>query len=511
MSDSTSKPTGPLTADPSGAAILAAGQPSWARVRPELQLGEDAALVRRHLFALRMLLITADAIVAALVFLAVRTIRFGDAEWTTMWGALGIDARLGAMVYATAWVTILWFLGLYDFRVRWTIGGELNDIVVASLVLAFGTMSFLYLAQLQGVSRLFLLMLLVTQPLVTMGGRILLRLSFQRLRQRGYNRSYLVVVGAGEEAQAFADAVERHHELGIEVIGHLRAPGEADGVVTRPILGDGEELGRIFHERVVDEVAICIAPRLTDWAEPLIRLAADEGKQVRIPTRVPARPLDQQTEEMDGLLIRSYTHGPARMLSLAVKRLVDLVGSAVGLIVLSPVFLAVAVAILASDGRPVLFCQTRVGLHGRPFRLYKFRTMVADAEDRLESLVQQSDTKGAAFTMRNDPRVTRLGAKLRRSSMDELPQLWNVLNGDMSLIGPRPAPPREVADYDIWHRRRLSMRPGITGLAQVRTRMDVHFDERAQLDLVYIDHWSLVEDIRILLRTIPAVLGKTGW
>lgn len=467
-------------------------------------------MVRRHLFALRLLLLTADAIVAALVFLTVRAVRLGDEEWTTMWGALGIDARLGALVYAVAWVTALWFLGLYDFRVRWTIVGELSDISVASLVLAFGTMSFLFLAQLQGVSRLFLLMLLVTQPLVTMGGRVLLRLYFQRIRERGYNRSYMVVVGVGEEAQAFADAVERHRELGIEVIGHLRAPREADGVVSRPILGNGEELGRIFHERVVDEVAICVAPRLTDWAAQLIRLAADEGKQVRIPTRIAVRPLDQQTEELDGMLIRSYVHGPARMLSLALKRLMDLIGSAVGLVVLSPVFLAVTVAILASEGRPVLFCQTRVGLHGRPFRLYKFRTMVVDAEARFGEVEALSDTKGPAFKMVDDPRITSLGAFLRRTSLDELPQLWNVLKGDMSLVGPRPAPPREVADYDIWHRRRLSMKPGISGLWQVRARLDDHFDERAQLDLEYIDRWSLLLDLTILLQTIPAVLRRTG-
>jgi exopolysaccharide biosynthesis polyprenyl glycosylphosphotransferase len=467
-------------------------------------------LIRRHLFALRLLLLGADAVIAALLFIVAGQFRFGDGQWPTLWAALGVDVRFGALFHAATWVTTLWFLGLYAFRVRWTIARELEDILTASFILTFGTMSFLYLVRLVDVSRSFLFILLIAQPIATMGGRLVLRLFFGWLRGRGYNRTHMVVVGVGEEAQAFADAVERHRDLGIQVIGHLRGPGGDDGVVTRPIIGDGEDLGRIFRERIVDEVAICIPGEATAWTEPLIRLAADEGKHVRVPTAMAARTLELQTEELDGMLIRSYINGPARMFSLLLKRIMDVVGAAAGLIILSPVLLAVASAIVIKDGGPVLFHQTRVGLNGRPFTLYKFRTMDRDAEERFEEVAGQSDTQGAAFKMVEDPRVTRLGAFLRRSSLDELPQLWNVLKGDMSLIGPRPAPPREVVEYDVWHRRRLSMRPGITGLWQVGARLDAHFDERAQLDLEYIDRWSLGLDLRILARTVPAVVGRTG-
>jgi exopolysaccharide biosynthesis polyprenyl glycosylphosphotransferase len=428
-----------------------------------------------------------------------------------MWHALGIDIRLGAALYAAAWVTTLWYLGLYAFRVRWTIAGELNDILVAAFVLAFGTMSFLFLVDLASVSRVFLLLLIAVQPIMTILGRLGFRIAFNWLRAKGYSRAYMVIVGVGAEAQEFADAVESHGELGIAVIGHLRGPGEINESASRPILGRGEDLARVFHERTVDEVAICVAPTAADWATPLIRMAADEGKHVRIPTRPPARTLDLQTDELDGMVVRSYTHGPARILSLMTKRLIDVVGSAAGLVVFSVVLLPVAVAILIADGPPVIFQQTRVGLHGRQFNLVKFRTMVREAEQLYATLAPMSDTKGPAFTMRDDPRVLPIGRFLRRSSLDELPQLWNVLKGDMSLIGPRPAPPREVDQYDIWHRRRLSMRPGITGLSQVRTRMDKEFDDRAQLDLQYIDEWSLGADLKILLRTVPAVLGRRGW
>ena len=215
-------------------------------------------------------------------------------------------------------------------------------------------------------------------------------------------------------------------------------------------------------------------------------------------------------EDFDGLVVRSVVHDSHRDLELALKRIIDIVGAAVGLIVLSPLLLAIALAIRLRDGSPVLFRQVRIGRHGRPFTIYKFRTMQPDAEERFSQVSASSDTKGAAFKMRDDPRVTPLGRFLRSSSMDELPQLINVLKGEMSLVGPRPAPPREVDQYDMWHRRRLSMRPGMTGLWQVKARLDDHFDDRAQLDLKYIDQWTFWTDLSILARTVPALLLARG-
>jgi len=227
------------------------------------------------------MLLAADFVIAVLVFLVVGELRFGDAKWTTVWRALDIDAVVGAVLYAAAWVTILWALGLYAFRVRWSLAGELNEILVGSLLMAFGTMTFLYLVKLD-VSRLFLGVVFVGPPLITMASRLALRSFFDWLRSRGYNRCYMVVIGTGEEAQSFADTIERHHELGIQIIGHLRGPDEDHGVVTRPILGDVSDLGRVFHERVVDEVALCAGVGADDaeWAQPIIRLAVIPGHVV---------------------------------------------------------------------------------------------------------------------------------------------------------------------------------------------------------------------------------------
>ncbi|HVA88197.1 MAG TPA: sugar transferase, partial [Candidatus Saccharimonadales bacterium] len=194
----------------------------------------------------------------------------------------------------------------------------------------------------------------------------------------------------------------------------------------------------------------------------------------------------------------------------AVKRVVDVVGALFGLIVLSPVFATLALVILIVDGRPVLFRQQRVGLGGRPFSLLKFRTMVPDAEGRLAELRMRNEIRGPGFKITEDPRLTRTGRFLRRSSLDELPQFWNVLRGEMSLVGPRPPLPGEVAGYDGWHRRRLEVRPGITGLWQITARREGEFDRWVQLDLAYIDGWSLWLDVRILLRTVPVVLAFQG-
>ena len=456
-----------------------------------------------------MALLAADAMVAALVFLVVRYVRFGETDWVTLWAALGVDERIGVVLYATAWVTLLWFLGLYAFRVRWTISSELMDILVATIMLGFTIMTFLYLVKVD-VSRLFLLLLLLVQPVATMAERAALRLAFNRLRSHGYNRCYMVVIGTGDDAQAFADAVERHAELGIQVVGHLTEPEPAAMTVTRPILGPGADLQRIFHEQVVDEVAICVGPDAAEWTEPLLRLAADEGKHVRVPTPVAVRTFDLQTEELDGLLVRSYVNGPTRMVSLALKRAMDVVGAGLGLVLLSPVLLVVSIVILAVEGWPVLYQQTRIGLHGRPFTMHKFRTMVPDADARFEEVRHLNERQDVTFKSTDDPRVTRLGRVLRATSLDELPQLWNVLKGEMSLVGPRPPLEREIVQYDVWHRRRLSMKPGITGLWQVEARAEPEFDRWVERDLDYIDRWSLMLDLRILLQTVPAVVGRTG-
>jgi exopolysaccharide biosynthesis polyprenyl glycosylphosphotransferase len=267
----------------------------------------------------------------------------------------------------------------------------------------------------------------------------------------------------------------------------------------------------VFHAEVIDEVAICLPVSQWGRIDEIARLCAGEGKIVRIPMYVLERTLSTgRVEEFGGLPIYSIVTGPDRVVGLIAKRSLDLVGSALLLVLLSPLFLVIAVAIRMASPGPVLFTQRRVGLNGRPFDVIKFRTMVAGAEDQLAQLLDRNEILGHAFKLTDDPRITPIGAWLRRTSLDELPQLWNVLRGQMSLVGPRPPLPSEVAGYDVWHRRRLSMKPGMTGLWQVGSRHEQSFDQWVEADLTYIDGWSFVLDLKILFRTIPAVLGRSG-
>jgi exopolysaccharide biosynthesis polyprenyl glycosylphosphotransferase len=468
-------------------------------------------MIRRHLMVLRLALILADALVAALVFALVSLVRFGDGGAAELWLQRGVDIRLAAALFASVWVLALWLLGLYRLRVRWRLITDATDVAKATLVVLAITLSTLFLIDADDVSRSFLLLLFTMQFLVTLTSRTALRYFFGVLRRRGFNARFMLVVGTGTLAQKFADRVERRAALGIRVIGHISIPGEPYSVVSRPVLGSLAMMKAILHSNVIDEVALCLPSTAVHHLEPLSRIASDEGKTVRIPLD----PLQEHMpssvqEEFDGFLVRSLVRDDQRALGLVVKRIIDIVGASVGLILLSPLLLGIATLIRVQDGAPVLFRQKRVALHGRAFLILKFRTMVLDAEDRLGDVAHLNMRRGHAFKATNDPRVTPLGAFLRRTSLDELPQLWNVLRGEMSLVGPRPPLPHEVDRYDVWHRRRLSMKPGMTGLWQVEAREEQEFDRWVERDLTYIDRWSLRLDLMILLKTVPVVFSGQG-
>jgi len=473
--------------------------------------GWDTHVIRRHMMALRFGLMLLDGLISVLVFLGVSVLRFRDGDVAELWSAIGIDIRVAAVVFAVTWVIVLWMSGLYRLTVRWRLFTEVRDISRATVLVAALTLSFLFLVKQVDVSRLFLVLLFVAQPTVTLVGRLVLRTIFERARSSGGDPRYMLVAGAGSLAQEFADRVESHPGLGLRIIGHLAAPEEQVISVTRPVLGSIDEIEEILHSRVVDEVAVCLPAVASRYLEPITGLAAGEGKTVRIPVNPVEEVLPSAVqEEFDGFLVRSLIHDGQREAGLIVKRFIDVVGSALLLVVLSPLLLIVALAILLTDGAPILFAQTRVGLHGRPFTIYKFRTMVVDAEARLDEVRHLNERSGAAFKATDDPRMTGIGRFLRKTSIDELPQLWNVLTGSMSLVGPRPPLPDEVAEYDVWHRRRLSMKPGVTGLWQVEARHEPDFDRWVEHDLVYIDGWSMWLDLKILAKTVPAVFSRGG-
>lgn len=464
-------------------------------------------VIRRHVNALRVALTTADAASSILLFVALSSFILGI-DWRRKWEvSTGTDPFVPALAYALVWTGASWLVGMYRLRSNWTIAGDLRETVRLGAIVACATIITIFILNLDEVSRPLIVSLILGQMAITFVSRLSIRAIFGWLRIRGYNTRQILVLGTGETARSFANLIHRHQELGLDIAGYLRPHERGSVVVDGPILGGIDDLVRIFHERVIDEVAICLPVSDWEYIEPATVLCREEGKAVRIPLAdIGLAWFAGHVEDLDGVPVLSHVHVPDQTIGLVAKKAIDVALAVVGIIVLSPLFAVVAAVMIATEGRPVFFRQVRVGLQGRPFTIVKFRTMVADAEDRYAEIAAKSDTQGAAFKMTNDPRITRLGAFLRRTSIDELPQLWNVLRGQMSIVGPRPAPPREVADYDIWHRRRLSMKPGITGLWQVEARLDESFDRRAALDLRYIDGWSVWLDLKIILRTIPAML-----
>ena len=367
---------------------------------------------------------------------------------------------------------------------------------------ALVTLSVLFVMRLPDISRSYLVLLFPVQWGVGLATRIVLRYAFMRLRERGYNLRYVLVIGAGPKAQAFAAKLEDHKELGLRIHGFL---DDDDWDLARgwKLLGRIDTLQSVLHDRVIDEVVICLPFDQWDRVNAIAHLCEEEGKIVRVPVDVLDRAFAAgRVEELDGTPVYSMISGPDRVAALVVKRVFDVVVTVLAMVAGAPIFFSVALLVRLRAGSPIFFRQERVGLHGRRFQVVKFRTMTVDAEEQYADLVAKSDPR--AFKLADDPRITPTGRFLRRTSLDELPQLWNVLKGEMSLVGPRPAPPREVEGYDLWHRRRLSMKPGITGLWQVTDRRSEVFDDRALLDLSYIDRWSLWLDVKILARTIPA-------
>ena len=469
-------------------------------------------MIRRHALAFRTTLMLADGGLAIGLAFLLSVMRFGRDEALPKLNSTLPDTRAMVLVFAVAWVVALWMHGLYRSRARWTFRSEARDILRATATFAVATLAFLFVFKLPDVSRLLLLYLFPSMAAMAFLTRVGLRLLLARLRESGRNTRFMLVVGANERAQQFADLVECHQELGIKVIGHLKGTPTDNGVVlTRPSLGTLDELITILHSEVVDEVAICLPFSEQEAIDEIARLCEEEGKIVRIPVAVLERTLSSgRIENIDGTPIISLVSGSDRIVGLAAKRALDLGGSAFLLLLLSPLFALLAALVKLESSGDALFRQERVGLHGRTFRVVKFRSMCSGAEQQLEGVRQLNVIRGHAFKAERDPRVTRVGRFMRRTSLDELPQLWNVLRGEMSLVGPRPPLPREVAEYDVWHRRRLSMKPGMTGLWQIGARSEAEFDRWVEKDLEYIDRWSFWLDLKIIARTVPAMLSGEG-
>lgn len=461
------------------------------------------------------LLKVSDLAVLSLVFAFAICLAMPGEQWVSL---LEMRVKLRNVLfmigYLGYWHLVLLGFGLYRSYRLAPISREWRDLGAAVVVAAFPLYLFGYALRFEFATPHFF----VNFFLLAVAGLGLERRAFRALarsmRRHGHNLRNAVIVGDGRGALDMASRLARRGDLGyriVEVLEVQAVPRMTDEC-TASEAAVLERVGELIERHPVDEVFVGLP---LDAGLPLVRalvqLCEEQGITVRMVSTVVDLILAKaQVDEVDGRPVVTIFTGPPDSPMLAVKRFVDVVVSTVALIVLAPVLGIVAAAIWLDSGRPVLFVQERVGLNGRRFRFFKFRTMVQGAELLQSKIEHLNEAEGPVFKIRNDPRITSVGRVIRRLSLDELPQLFNVLVGDMSLVGPRPLPVRDVERFQIAaHKRRFSVKPGITCLWQISGR-EPQFDSWVKTDMEYIDNWSLALDFKILVKTIPAVLSGRG-
>ncbi len=448
----------------------------------------------------------------------------GETLTAAIIAGLLVGTRPGPVSYATplvaaavalvpAWPALLLATGAHEERVFGAGSDEYRRVVRAGLLL-LATAGFVSYAAMLDLSRALVVVGVPALTAATCLLRAAARWRLLRLRRRGCCSRRVLVVGRGGAVLELIGRLSHDRTIGLDVVAACVAQGDSARVteVSGLPVGGLDDVLEVAQREQVQTIAVTSASETA--ASYLRRLSWQlEGTGIELlvaPGLVEVAGPRLHIRPFEGLPLLSVEQPCFRGWRRVVKGGVDRLGAVAGILALSPVLVGVAIAVRLSDPGPVLYRQQRVGVNGRSFTMYKFRSMVVDADVRLDGLQAVNEVDGPLFKLRADPRVTEVGGWLRRWSLDELPQLLNVLTGSMSLVGPRPPLPQEVARYDSSVSRRLLVKPGLTGLWQVSGRSDLPWDEAVRLDLRYVENWSLTTDFRILWRTARAVLGRTG-
>lgn len=421
------------------------------------------------------------------------------------------DASWAYYAIPAAWLALLALNGAYSLNHLQHGMIEYQRVASASGMLAGAIGISCYLTQFTLPRGFFMLLFLVGVPALLIG-RFTRRQALNKLRARGMMLTPVIVAGAPAHIDDIAKVLRREKWLGYQIVGAVTSAEIEETRAGIPVIGDVSEVVDLVSDTEIDAVIFAEGsfPTSQHFKRMAWELEEHDVQMVVVPalTDISAERLNPRP--VAGLPLVHVERPQAMQASRWVKRAFDLIGSSILLLLSAPLMAAVAIAIKLEDGGPILFKQVRVGRRGEEFECLKVRSMVVDAEAKLAELAAKNEGAGVLFKMTKDPRITRVGQFIRRFSIDEVPQFWNVFRGDMSLVGPRPALPKEVAQYDRDAVRRLDVRPGLTGLWQVSGRSDLPWDETVRLDVYYVDNWSIIQDLSILMRTAGAVLGSRG-
>lgn len=401
--------------------------------------------------------------------------------------------------------------GMYRLPRSVSLVGEFSSVLSTTSVGVMMLFAALSMTKYPASSRaLFIFFWLLAMVSVGLA-RALHRLLTAAFQRRGIGLKRILVVGGNNAlGRRIMHSIATERSVDARVIGFVDLE-PCDDFGRFRCLGTVGDIARIVREHQVDEIVIALPAASHDQMLKIVDHCERESVSFRVvPDLYQMRLNRVDVDTINGIPLIAMSQVQIRGWNLLIKRVLDVSVAMTLLTLFAPLLALVALAIKLDSPGPVLFRQTRTGKGGAPFTLYKFRSMRKDAEDELPQLLAMNEASGPIFKIREDPRMTRIGKVLRRTSLDELPQLINVLKGEMSLVGPRPPIPHEVAKYEDWHMRRLEVSPGMTGLWQVSGRSEIPFDEMVMLDIYYIENWCLALDLKILLRTIPAVLDGGG-
>ena len=417
-------------------------------------------------------------------------------------------------VIASFFILLTFYLqGIYTLPRGTSFFTEFSKLFTSTAIVTIVMMVGNYMFQPLYHSRLVYGMAGVLILLFTTISHLIYRLIQYQLRRRGIGIRRILLVGAGEMSRTIMRTLLAEPSLGYEVVGFLDDNPQKGERNLGPFVGLGpiDNLPQALVQNQVDEVIITLPWQYHRRIMSVLRQCRQSNVKARVVPDVLQLSLDKvDIEVLNGIPLLSVKPSAIVGPQFAIKRIMDLTLGGLGMIIALPIMGVLALAVKLDSPGPVLFIQTRVGRNGKEFKAYKFRSMVADAERLKPQLQQLNEADGPLFKIKDDPRLTRVGRFLRRTSLDELPQIFNVLKGEMSLVGPRPALPEEVEAYEPWHRKRLEALPGMTGLWQVSGRSNLGFDEMVMLDIYYVENWSPGLDLSILIRTIPKVLVGEG-
>ncbi len=412
------------------------------------------------------------------------------------------------------WVSLLYFLGMYRLFKTKRIRGILFIIFKAAVIGNILWVSYMYVFDIHYVTVRFMFFTFFITAVFITTEKLALTYLFRYHRKKGINFRRILIVGSGKRAQHFLYLNNENTEWGIKIVGLIddeKKIGTTVGDIR--VIGALNDIPKILEEHVIDEVVFILPKKWLSHIDDYILLCEKVGVRASVAADLFTPAIAKlRTTDIYGLPFLTIDTVHYNILLLYIKRLIDVITSSIALIINLPILIICAIAIKLTSPGPVFYTQKRVGLRGRIFTLYKFRSMIVGADSMLNDIRKLDESDGPVFHSRSDPRVTPVGRILRMTSFDELPQLINVLKGDMSLIGPRPPLPEETVQYELWQKRRLSLRPGIVCTWQVTHRFESAFHKWVQMDLEYIDNWSLALDFKILLKVLPAILkGLSYW